>query len=74
MLEDRGDIVVGRIQELDQIVFHLNVVVGTRKAESCRRFERAAGRIVELTDQRLEIHFALPWLIRAPALYLRDRG
>src|SRR6266576_609527 len=67
MLKDGGDIVVGRVKEFAKIVLDFDVIMRAGQAKSCRSFQRPAGRVIQLTDQRFQIHIATPLLIREPA-------
>jgi hypothetical protein len=57
MLQDGRQIRAARIQQLHQIVLHLDVIVRARKAQTGRGFQRVARGIVQLPDQRPEIHW-----------------
>ena len=50
-----GDVGIVQLQELDQPVLHLDVVVRARNGEPGRRFQAAAGGVVQLSDQGSQI-------------------
>ena len=55
------EIGVGHLGELQQDVLDLDLVVRLGEAEAGRAFERAAGRVVQVTDHRLQVtHGRLP--------------
>jgi len=55
LLQDEGNVVVGTVDCLQQIVLDLNVVVGARKAESRCGLQGTASCIVQFADQRLQV-------------------
>ena len=55
MLDDRGKVIVGRVEELGEKVLDLDVVVGAGQAKACCSFQSAARLVIQLCNQRLQI-------------------
>ena len=51
----RGKSESAGVEQLHQVVLDLDVVVGARQAEPGGALQRAARRIVQLPDQRLQV-------------------
>src|SRR5690606_15397343 len=56
VLQDVRAVAVRRVEQLHQVVLDLDVVVRAREAQPRRRFDRAPGLVVQLPDQRSQVH------------------
>ena len=55
MAQRAGQVGVGDLNELQQVVLDLYFVVPAAHAEARRRFERVAARVVEPADECFEV-------------------
>src|ERR1022692_2687560 len=55
-----GGVIIRGVEQLQQEVFHLDIVMGARQAESGGCLHGAASRVVQFADQRFEIHVRPP--------------
>ncbi len=56
LAQDRRNVAVGRIEQLHQPVLDLDVVMGARQGQPRGGFERPPARLVQSTDQRLQVY------------------
>ncbi len=55
MFKDVLQVAIGDLQQFHQEVLDFDVVMGSRKAEPCRGFERGARRIIEFADEAFQV-------------------
>jgi hypothetical protein len=53
MLQDAWEISVGYVEQLQEVMFDFDIVVGPRKAEPRRCFQNIAGGFIQFSDQTL---------------------
>jgi hypothetical protein len=56
VLQDHGDVVVGRVERLDEQMFDFDIVVRARETEARRAFDGASGWGVHLRDQATQVY------------------